>query len=277
MHDRKRGNLGLEDLPEEIFDKLSKETNRNLKNIVDETEDGSLISKMPTGHGDGYISVKGEDIRRLFYEDEWLNDEIVNAVGSLINKRNKDAKFKSVMLNSFFYDKLRENLPIGHPAGTINFSNVERWTKNVDVAGLDQIIIPINIGNVHWTLGVVNLHTRIVAYIDSLDRRVMPNIHNYHIEQIQEWLIRTITKQRGQVYADSLDVRKWASSFGGRDFPKQKDRSSCGVFMLVTAMYMSTNNPNTWKQENMKDVRRSMAHAILRKHLGATGQFDKAK
>ena len=42
-------------------------------------------------------------------------------------------------------------------------------------------------------------------------------------------------------------------------------------------MNMSTNNPNTWKQENMKAVRRSMAHAILRKNLEATVQFDKAK
>lgn len=42
--------------------------------------------------------MKGEDIRRILYVGEWLNDEIVKAAVSLIDKRNKASDFRSVLL-----------------------------------------------------------------------------------------------------------------------------------------------------------------------------------
>ena len=65
--------------------------------------------------------------------------------------------------NSYFYTKLAES-----PEYT--YANVRRWTKRakVDLFSRDLVIVPIIKGNMHWTLGLINLRQKRFEFIDSM-------------------------------------------------------------------------------------------------------------
>jgi sentrin-specific protease 1 len=101
----------------------------------------------------------------------WLNDEVINFYFSLLQERNErlhgngERVPKCVFLNSFFYTKLSEN---GY-----NFDGVKRWTKRkkIDIFEQDIIFFPVNLQNVHWCLGVINLMEKKIEYFDSMHGR----------------------------------------------------------------------------------------------------------
>jgi len=64
---------------------------------------------------------------------------------------------------SYFYTKLAES-----PEYT--YANVRRWTKRakVDLFSRDLVIVPIRQGNMHWTLGLINLRQKRFEFIASM-------------------------------------------------------------------------------------------------------------
>lgn len=80
----------------------------------------------------------------------------------LINARAKEQGEKVLAMNTFFYQKLSEQ---GYAK-----ANLKRWTKRmkVDIFSLDKFLVPINIGNMHWTCAVVDFQKKRIEYFDSL-------------------------------------------------------------------------------------------------------------
>jgi sentrin-specific protease 1 len=72
----------------------------------------------------------------------WLNDEVINFYMELIKERSEQIEFlpKVHVMNTFFVPKLLQS---GH-------SGVRRWTRKVDVFGVDIIPVPVHVGGVHW-------------------------------------------------------------------------------------------------------------------------------
>lgn len=100
----------------------------------------------------------------------------------LILKRNSEAgdgKFPSIhYFNTFFYTKLAKQ----------GYSSLRRWTKKVrnrypacyrwldpllmviqvDIFSKDMVLVPINIGNMHWIAAVINFKQKRIEYFDSM-------------------------------------------------------------------------------------------------------------
>lgn len=121
--------------------------------------------------------VKAPDLRRL-KSGQWLNDEVINFYGALLQKRADDSlegkgpKRKVHYFSSFFYKKLSEE---GYEKGRLKrwakkVSVAPRWQTNVkiDLFEKDIILFPININNVHWTCGAINLKDKRFEYYDSM-------------------------------------------------------------------------------------------------------------
>ncbi|KAJ7502073.1 hypothetical protein B0H11DRAFT_1713103 [Mycena galericulata] len=66
---------------------------------------------------------------------------------------------KVYIFNSFFWTKLET-------AGYVNGA-LAKWTKKVDIFGKGTILIPINIGNLHWAVAVINLRLKRIEVHDS--------------------------------------------------------------------------------------------------------------
>ena len=108
-------------------------------------------------------------MRRL-RDGSWLDDEIMNFYGTMIQDRSegpktnghvKTAKIRDVhYFNSFFFAKLQTQ---GYEG-----AKLKRWTKKVDIFSKDLVVFPINLGNMHWTAGAINFREKRLEYYDSL-------------------------------------------------------------------------------------------------------------
>lgn len=145
-------------------------------------------------------SAAHRDIIRL-KDRTWLNDEIVNFYGAMINARSDEADKREAKegpkARGEGVKRLRKafcfNTHFWNMFGDHGFSRVKRWTKRVrsvsfaecsTLAGtlltrfahLDQfdtfekdiIIVPINHNNSHWVCAAVNIALKRFEYYDSL-------------------------------------------------------------------------------------------------------------
>eukprot|EP01084_Bolivina_argentea_P257973 434732_1 len=127
-------------------------------------------------HQRSSLNVKVKDLYTL-NDGQWLNDEIINFYLALLIDKNLNQlsishrTLRVLFMNSFFYTKLTQN---GY-----NYKNVKRWTrvekfrkKGIiginNIFEMDKIIFPINISNVHWCCGCINIKDKQFEYYDSM-------------------------------------------------------------------------------------------------------------
>ncbi|KAJ6107534.1 hypothetical protein N7523_008857 [Penicillium sp. IBT 18751x] len=95
-----------------------------------------------------------EDRDRL-REDEFLNDNLIGFymrfLQDHLERTNQKAAEKVYFFNSYFFDTLT-NTPKGERG--INYSGVEKWTRNVDLFSYDYIVVPINQA-AHWYVAII--------------------------------------------------------------------------------------------------------------------------
>jgi sentrin-specific protease 1 len=149
--------------------------------------------------------IEFKDIK-LLEPNKWLNDEVINFYGALIQKRadedmittsdGKQKKRRDIhYFNSFFYEKLER--------GGYEKSRLARWTKKVrssfpcdcntwdvetmavqiNIFSKDIVIFPINIGNQHWVCGALNFKDMRIEYYDSLSPRPSPVVYKVSIRR----------------------------------------------------------------------------------------------
>ena len=54
-------------------------------------------------------------------------------------------------------------------SGNYCYDGVRTWLKSANVANFDKIWFPINIGNLHWALTVIDVSCRRILCYDSLN------------------------------------------------------------------------------------------------------------
>ena len=106
----------------------------------------------------------------------WLNDEIIHQFYNLLPIRDKQlcmkhptTRHRTYFGKSFFITKILNEY---HPDkdGQYEYKNVASWSKNVpgeDIFNLDKIILPINIGNMHWIVAVIFMRKKRIEIFDS--------------------------------------------------------------------------------------------------------------
>lgn len=195
---------------------------------------------------------------------KWLNDEIINSYFELIAERSEKlaSVFKvgiprCVMLNSFFYTKLKG-------AGGYNYSRVSRWTrKYTDLFGYDKILIPINQPS-HWVLVVVNFAKKTVGYYDSLYGE-----DSTCTDYILRWL--------GDEWADKYKsnpkykdcnprTTKWSIEYP-KDIPRQRNGYDCGVFTCKNAECLSRSDSINFTQKDTPHIRDVMMYELYKGKL----------
>ncbi|KAJ5947610.1 hypothetical protein N7466_000625 [Penicillium verhagenii] len=98
------------------------------------------------------VSVEDRDRLR---EDEFLNDNLIGFylrfLQDHLERTNEAAAKRIYFFNSFFFATLT-NTAKGDQG--INYSGVEKWTRNIDLFSYDYIIVPIN-QNAHWYVAII--------------------------------------------------------------------------------------------------------------------------
>lgn len=209
----------------------------------------------------GNIEVFGEHAQRLS-PSGWLVDEVINYYMYLLQER--DAKVCAAdssrkpchFFNSFFIPKLMGE------AGGYNYRQVKRWTKRFDLFSRGKVFAPVNVGNMHWCLVMVDMDRKEIRYFDSMGAGGEPCLKN-----MKRYLEDEHRAKKGAELGGG-----WTLTRTTRDTPRQMNGYDCGVFATFCAHYMSLQEQLDYSQNDIQQFRIRMMVDILAEkiHTGDT-------
>lgn len=189
----------------------------------------------------------------------WLNDEVINFYFKLLQERSNKAEHgrRCWFANSFFWNKLS-----GGPNkqnNDYNYKDVRRWTikAKVDVFALDYVLFPMNIGEMHWALGAIDLRAKGFRYFDSFISKPHPNF----VPFLQRYLGDEHKSKKGGPM-EGLD--KWRLLDMEPPVPQQNNSYDCGVFTCFFADRFSSGRPLDFDQDDMPDLRVRLASRVVK-------------
>ncbi|KAJ5992551.1 hypothetical protein N7451_008275 [Penicillium sp. IBT 35674x] len=114
------------------------------------------------------VSVEDRDRLR---EDEFLNDNLIGFylrfLEDHLQRTNKDVAERTYFFNSYFFATLKKGRGI-------DYSAVEKWTRNIDLFSYDYVVVPIN-QDVHWYVAIIcNLSSLDLASAGPVDQSSAP-------------------------------------------------------------------------------------------------------
>jgi Ulp1 family protease len=104
---------------------------------------------------------------------------------------------KTFAFNTFFYSLLAQR---GH-------AGVKRWTKRakVNLFEMDRVLIPINKGNYHWILAVINVADKRIEYYDSMGREGVNGQNEDVLRTLRAYMVEEARAQN----RPSEEIAKW--------------------------------------------------------------------
>ena len=189
-----------------------------------------VIASMPGAQ------VEAHDMAKL-RPGKWLNDEVINFYGQLIQQRSNDADAENArakhgpcafwrvhVFSSFFWQNLT----------TRGYAGVRRWSRRVDLFTKDLVLMPINVGQAHWVCAAINLRLRRFEYYDSMG---MPSPVVF--ERLRAYLQDEMRDKKHM----ELDLSDWTDFFADYTSPQQRNGYDCGVFAVQTLEQLSRRDP----------------------------------
>jgi hypothetical protein len=175
-------------------------------------------------------SFRRNDFKRsdltLLLTNGWLNDSIINFFGGLLrvigenSLRGRGPKALGWIFSSFFYTRLIQDTT------RYDYPGVERWTKTVDVFAYERLIFPINRGNTHWALAVIDTRNLTVTYYDSL-RGMGADVCATLIRWINDEHLAKKKSPLPNVYKEAP---------APNDLARQRNGYDCGVFVCISML-----------------------------------------
>lgn len=163
------------------------------------------------------VPVAREDLATL-RPGQWLNDSVVNGFAACLRP---SARAHSMwVLNSFF-------LPLLLAHDSYAYDRVQRWARKAGVAvsTLRSIAVPVNVGNMHWTLALADIPARHIMYFDSLGGQLPKEMR-----ALGRYIDDALADEAGT--PAELAGRDWEISYPR--VPQQANGHDCGVFALCT-------------------------------------------
>ncbi|KAI1095164.1 cysteine proteinase [Rostrohypoxylon terebratum] len=212
-------------------------------------------------HRDG-VELSPHDFGRLVPENEWLNDNDIQAalvhlatyVNDKAGVRPKVDPPKCVALSSQYWSNFR-----AEPRKNVYPRGLDRnWgMKPANFLDIDTVLIPVNQAN-HWTVLIIRPTRRTVAYVDSFHSAGLQ-----HISDAQTWLATFL--------GDKYVANEWRTE--QYSVPHQTNGYDCGMFVITNSIYLSLGiDPSGYSQDDMPLQRLRIAAVLL--NGGFTGPFD---
>jgi len=205
------------------------------------------------------IKLSVHDFRRLRGE-RWLNDAVMDSFIALINHRDaglaaaRGLQPRTRMFNTYFFSRL-----LARP-GWYDYAGVRNWgTKlGLELMQAEGVLVPVNVGGVHWVLVHIRLKERTFLYYDPFGAKDGANV----VGTLRRWLNDELRRCHGDGAVAEWDVDSWelCEDVG---FPQQSDSGSCGVFVLMVAQCLAAGRAVTFTQEDIVVLRRRLAIVLF--------------
>ncbi|CAE6404485.1 unnamed protein product, partial [Rhizoctonia solani] len=127
----------------------------------------------------------------------------------------------------------------------------------IDIFKKDVVLVPVNLGNAHWTCAAINFQKKRIEYHDSMGRKR---------GKVYKILRDYLSKEHKDKKKKDFDFTGWEDYFDD-DAPQQENAYDCGVFSCQFMEYLSRGAPFSFNQENMGYLRQRMILEIMRGKL----------
>ena len=262
------------DTTDERLLQLSAEESRRYEELMDLPIGAKVLVECAN------ICLRRDDFRRLL-PDSWLCDNIMSSFIELLNKRNNEFFSASMsssenvrFLSARNSDDDTTNLFLRPRPNTFIFStqfftrltsglkgycyeSVQRWTRRAKdfIFNFDLILIPVNIKQKHYVLVSIDLRSREFVYCDPMHGRDVLS----SLKKIRRWLIQEVGAKEGAKRVAEMKFDTWNDVLNPEYIPQQSDESSCGVFVLYIADYLSCGRVPSFSQDNIGILRKRTA------------------
>lgn len=169
----------------------------------------------------------------------WLNDTVIEFFMHFIEKKTP----RTIAFNSYFYTNLSER----------GYQGVRRWMrrKKAQIEQLDKIFVPVNLNESHWALGMIDMPSRTIIYVDSLSNG--PNAVSFAIlSDLQNYVAEESKNAMGPDFTLKT-VR----------CPQQPNGFDCGIYLCLNTLYLSEEVPLVFDHNDAVKMRQYIAHLIL--------------
>jgi sentrin-specific protease 1 len=206
------------------------------------------------------LDMRVKSFRRL-QPGVWLDDEIINFTMALLQERAAQKESQGCRGQRFFSSfhmakavGIDTRKPVSN---TFNYSEVSKWTKDVNVFLCSDLFFPVNARNAHWGLLHVDMDHFCIYYLDSLVDLVEYHLTaSFFLEAALEWL----ACESADKLSKPLDKRVWKRV--KLIAPQQGDGSSCGVCAVLNAVLRSEGVPLLYDASHLPAFRLSLAATI---------------
>lgn len=161
----------------------------------------------------------------------WLNDEVINYFMAYLEEACSTKGRQLLVFDSFFWTRLEKCLEEGK-----DISSLRKSKGSLEQSSL--LLLPINRGNCHWSLGAVDVKKKGIMYFDPMLNSDKNRLE--FSEKIRLFLGRRLDDQTIQ------DRSTWKDRVLYQAV--QKDAKSCGVFVLKMAECLATGQKPTFSQ-----------------------------
>jgi len=200
----------------------------------------------------------------------WLNDDIINFYTKLLNNRTLlrtlardpgQRQIKYYCFSTFMATKLLQGKEF-------NYKGIKKWSSTacIKILNLDKLFMPVNEGENHWTLAVVNFHDKKFQYYDSI---YTPNGRTH--EKLFRRLRKYVTEEAKTYSNEKVHfLDEWTDEYVN-NAPQQGDSNSdCGVFACKYMDYIIDNCPLNFTTKQIPYFRKRMAWEIKNITLDTT-------
>ena len=217
-------------------------------------DDNDILVKIGLGEKGRAIELKRRSMKTL-RKGKWLDDDIINSYIVCLQRRDMDMcdgdseRKPSYFFNTHFYSKLT------NPEFTYN--DIKKWGEKCNgsnIFDLKYLVVPINIGNRHWTCAIVFMEKRKIVYYDSLPTGDQDEL----MKPILEYLSYECQDKLGR----DFDASQWTLESGNT--PQQKNNCDCGVFVCMIIDFITRELPLCFTQRHISHCRDRIAHCIVR-------------
>lgn len=174
---------------------------------------------------------------RILLRRRWLNDKIINAYFSLLEKHISGV----FTFSTYFYNILVRD----------GYEKVAKWTNKINIFDYKYILIPIHLP-AHWVFVLVDIKNRGIEYYDSLG--------GYN-----QGIIRSINSYLMKEQESKLTYTKFYFYYKNK-VPRQDNLYDCGVFVCMFARFRSEGSKEFYKGP-MRHFRLKILHELLAKKV----------
>lgn len=228
----------------DILDSLRGKYGNVLSDIWDIDSDDNAVMTMPLCSSPGGRQDVTVGTLARMKDGNWLDDVGINAFFDVMMSRIPESAFPMMCMDTMFYlNPERFNLKRRVARYSEFCPSLRKHEGSLQtIFDFSLFIIPINPGNVHWCIVVIDLDGGMMACIDSMGL-MYPEVNVIHAWYVSEYEKHKNVIENNTKYAEFRDqFRRIAESRPKymRDPPLQYNTWDCGVFTCINATIILT-------------------------------------